>query len=64
MGHEYMELRNTAAAVQCYRNAVAISEVRALSALMYPISVTAPVLVEVTSSVGHPHPVTYSAISG
>lgn len=27
MGHEYMELRNTAAAVQCYRNAVAISEV-------------------------------------
>lgn len=26
MGHEYMELRNTAAAVQCYRNAVAISE--------------------------------------
>jgi len=27
MGHEYMELRNTAAAVQCYRNAVGISEV-------------------------------------
>lgn len=27
MGHEYMELRNTAAAVQCYRNAVDISEV-------------------------------------
>ena len=25
MGHEYMELRNTAAAVQCYRNAVSIS---------------------------------------
>lgn len=24
MGHEYMELCNTAAAVQCYRNAVAI----------------------------------------
>ena len=28
MGHEYMELRNTAAAVQCYRNAVGISEVQ------------------------------------
>ena len=28
MGHEYMELRNSAAAVQCYRNAVNISEVR------------------------------------
>jgi anaphase-promoting complex subunit 8 len=26
MGHEYMELRNTAAAVQCYRNAVNLSE--------------------------------------
>jgi anaphase-promoting complex subunit 8 len=26
MGHEYMELRNTAAAVQCYRMAVDISE--------------------------------------
>lgn len=26
MGHEFMELRNTAAAVQCYRNAVEISE--------------------------------------
>lgn len=26
MGHEYMELRNTSAAVQCYRNAVNISE--------------------------------------
>jgi hypothetical protein len=48
MGHEYMELRNTAAAVQCYRNAVAISEVRALCALMYPLPVTVPVLVEVT----------------
>jgi hypothetical protein len=27
MGHEYMEMRNSAAAVQCYRNAVNISEV-------------------------------------
>jgi hypothetical protein len=27
MGHEFMELRNTTAAVQCYRNAVAVSEV-------------------------------------
>jgi anaphase-promoting complex subunit 8 len=28
MGHEYMELRNTSAAIQCYRNAVQISEVQ------------------------------------
>jgi tetratricopeptide (TPR) repeat protein len=26
MGHEYMELRNTAAAVQCYRSALVVSE--------------------------------------
>jgi hypothetical protein len=30
MGHEFMELRNTTAAVQCYRNAVALSEVSVL----------------------------------
>ena len=35
MGHEYMELRNTAAAVQCYRNAVHISEVYLNLFIMY-----------------------------
>ena len=59
MGHEYVELRNTAAAVQCYRKAVEVgvysikgfitttpkySFLAAVTSLVYPLAFPYPTL--------------------